>query len=193
MQDAASCFDQSDPHELPSISCAFTTALLEPASYPVYSVDRYYDPSTGQFLSVDPVVATTGEAFAYTGDDPVNDTDPSGLYDCSGKSASFVAARLMRGDAHYNLTCGVPDRPGQTGYGINHIQQPRTGHFAGDVSKLVLWLATTTLARGKLTKTTGANLTYVKTFVVNGSALAEPETFSIAVTVNRQHGSVVTI
>jgi RHS repeat-associated protein len=78
VQDAASCFDQSDPHELPSISCAFTTALLEPASYPVYSVDRYYDPSTGQFLSVDPMVSKTGEAYAYTRDDPVNDTDPSG-------------------------------------------------------------------------------------------------------------------
>jgi RHS repeat-associated protein len=78
VQDAASCFDQSDPHELSSISCAFTTALLEPASYPVYSVDRYYDPSTGQSLSVDPDVATTGQAYAYTGDDPVNDVDPSG-------------------------------------------------------------------------------------------------------------------
>jgi uncharacterized protein RhaS with RHS repeats len=44
-----------------------------------YSVDRYYDPSTGQFLSVDPMVATTGQAYAYTGDDPVNDSDPSGL------------------------------------------------------------------------------------------------------------------
>jgi hypothetical protein len=41
-------------------------------------IDRYYDPSTGQFLSVDPKVATTGQAYAYTGDDPVNGKDPSG-------------------------------------------------------------------------------------------------------------------
>ena len=45
----------------------------------ISSIDRYYDPQTGQFLSVDPMVATTGEAYAYTGDDPVNDTDPGGL------------------------------------------------------------------------------------------------------------------
>ena len=41
-------------------------------------VGRYYDPTTGQFLSVDPLVDETGEAYVYTGDDPVNSTDPDG-------------------------------------------------------------------------------------------------------------------
>lgn len=40
---------------------------------------RYYDPSTGQFLSVDPLVAETGTPYAYTGGDPVNRSDPNGL------------------------------------------------------------------------------------------------------------------
>jgi hypothetical protein len=42
-------------------------------------VHRYYDPSTGQFLSVDPLVATTGQPFGYAGNDPVNASDPLGL------------------------------------------------------------------------------------------------------------------
>jgi hypothetical protein len=42
-------------------------------------VDRYYDPSTDQFISVDPDVAETGQPYAFTGDDPVNKSDPSGL------------------------------------------------------------------------------------------------------------------
>jgi uncharacterized protein RhaS with RHS repeats len=42
-------------------------------------VDRYYDPATDQFLSVDPLVAETGQPYAYTADDPVNGTDPLGL------------------------------------------------------------------------------------------------------------------
>ena len=42
------------------------------------SVGRYYDPQTGQFLSVDPLVAETEQPYAYTGGDPVNGTDPSG-------------------------------------------------------------------------------------------------------------------
>ena len=42
-------------------------------------MDRYYDPSTDQFLSVDPDLAETGQAYAFTGDDPLNATDPLGL------------------------------------------------------------------------------------------------------------------
>jgi RHS repeat-associated protein len=50
----------------------------------VYLVNRYYDPTTAQFLSVDPLVAETGQPFAYAGDDPVNGSDPSGLITCGG-------------------------------------------------------------------------------------------------------------
>jgi hypothetical protein len=41
-------------------------------------VDRYYDPTTDQFLSVDQYVGETGEPYAFTGDDPLNCTDPTG-------------------------------------------------------------------------------------------------------------------
>jgi uncharacterized protein RhaS with RHS repeats len=44
---------------------------------------RYYDPSTGQFLSRDPLVALTQSAYGYVGDNPLNATDPSGLF-CIG-------------------------------------------------------------------------------------------------------------
>jgi len=44
------------------------------------SINRYYDPTTGQFLSVDPLVGITVQAYAYSGDDPVNMTDPLGLW-----------------------------------------------------------------------------------------------------------------
>lgn len=46
----------------------------------IYLINRYYDPATGQFLSVDPDLSETGEAYAYGGDDPVNQSDPNGLY-----------------------------------------------------------------------------------------------------------------
>ena len=41
-------------------------------------VGRYYDPQTGQFLSVDPMVAKTQQAYLYAGDDPVVLTDSTG-------------------------------------------------------------------------------------------------------------------
>jgi hypothetical protein len=51
-----------------------------PAGGPVrqVGVGRYYDPATGQFLSVDPSVASTEQAYIYTNDNPVYMTDPQG-------------------------------------------------------------------------------------------------------------------
>jgi hypothetical protein len=42
--------------------------------------NRYYDPTTEQFLSIDPDVAETGQPYAFTGDDPLSGSDPLGLY-----------------------------------------------------------------------------------------------------------------
>jgi RHS repeat-associated protein len=47
------------------------------------SVHRYYDPLTGQFLSVDPLVDVTGMPYSFAAGDPVNGSDPSGLA-CNG-------------------------------------------------------------------------------------------------------------
>lgn len=43
-----------------------------------YGVSRYYDPQTGQFMSVDPMVQQTLEAYEYAADDPTNRVDPDG-------------------------------------------------------------------------------------------------------------------
>jgi RHS repeat-associated protein len=73
----------------------------------IYLIDRYYDPTTDQFLSVDPDVAETGQPYAFTGDDPLNATDPLGLcvkgfgFVCKviHKSA-HVADKVRHGAAH---------------------------------------------------------------------------------------------
>jgi hypothetical protein len=43
------------------------------------AINRYYDPSTDQFLSIDPDVATTDQPYVFTNDDPLNAEDPTGL------------------------------------------------------------------------------------------------------------------
>ncbi|MGO9965542.1 MAG: RHS repeat-associated core domain-containing protein, partial [Acidimicrobiales bacterium] len=47
------------------------------SSTPV-GVGRYYDPTTGQFLCVDPDVRDSGVGYAYADDNPVSDSDPTG-------------------------------------------------------------------------------------------------------------------
>jgi uncharacterized protein RhaS with RHS repeats len=43
------------------------------------AVNRYYDPSSGLFMNVDPLVAETAKPYGYVGDDPLNAADPLGL------------------------------------------------------------------------------------------------------------------
>lgn len=44
-----------------------------------YLRNRYCDPSTAQFMMVDPLAGVTMDPYAYRADDPVNGTDPVGL------------------------------------------------------------------------------------------------------------------
>ncbi len=52
---------------------------------------RYYDPTTAQFLTVDPAVDQTGAAYGYAASDPANATDPTGLDACSAAPTDSVA------------------------------------------------------------------------------------------------------
>jgi RHS repeat-associated protein len=47
---------------------------------------RYYDPATGQFLSRDPIETLTREPYGYVGGNPLNGTDPTGLWCPLGKN-----------------------------------------------------------------------------------------------------------
>lgn len=44
---------------------------------------RQYDPSTGQFLTRDPLAGATGQRYSYAAGNPINSTDPLGLF-CVG-------------------------------------------------------------------------------------------------------------
>ncbi len=52
---------------------------LDTVSGLYYLRARWYDPATGQFISVDALVGITDQPYQYVGGDPVNLTDPTGL------------------------------------------------------------------------------------------------------------------
>jgi RHS repeat-associated protein len=73
-----------DPFGNPSSTGAstpfgFASQYTDSESGLVYLRARFYDPATAQFLSRDPMVATTRSAYGYVRDNPLNATDPSGL------------------------------------------------------------------------------------------------------------------
>jgi RHS repeat-associated protein len=51
-----------------------------------YMTNRWYDPSVGEFISVDPLVAATSQAYEYGEDDPNVYVDPLGLWPCLSTS-----------------------------------------------------------------------------------------------------------
>jgi RHS repeat-associated protein len=71
---------------LSSRTGTLTTPLLYGQGYTdattglVYLVNRYYDPVTGQFLTVDPAVDQTQQPYSYATGDPVNAADAPGLF-----------------------------------------------------------------------------------------------------------------
>ncbi len=53
--------------------------VVDPETGYLYLRARYYDPTTAQFLTPDPLYGITGDRYGYAGNDPVNGEDPSGL------------------------------------------------------------------------------------------------------------------
>jgi RHS repeat-associated protein len=74
------------PYGTPTITSGSTqTPLLyageytDPATGLIYMDARWYDPTTAQYLSIDPLQALTGQPYNYANDNPTNLTDPTGL------------------------------------------------------------------------------------------------------------------
>ncbi|AGG89779.1 RHS repeat-associated core domain-containing protein [Rhodanobacter denitrificans] len=86
----------------------YTGHVNDPDTGLVYMQARYYDPSRGGFLSVDPVAPTPGNLFNfnrydYTSNNPVNHTDPDGrCSDADGSCGRMVAAQGAYAATHPN-------------------------------------------------------------------------------------------
>ncbi len=60
-------------------------------------VVRYYNPTTGQFLTRDPIEAITRSAYGFVYGNPLNAADPSGLY--PGEGFAKKAAEMFDSSA----------------------------------------------------------------------------------------------
>ncbi|WP_208029269.1 RHS repeat-associated core domain-containing protein [Rhabdothermincola sediminis] len=58
----------------------YTGQYTDPETRYQHLRNRYYDPTTGQFLTRDPITPITREPYGYVYGNPLNNTDPTGLF-----------------------------------------------------------------------------------------------------------------
>jgi RHS repeat-associated protein len=107
------------------------------------SINRYYDPGTAQFLSVDPLVNLTQAPYSYAGDNPVNGSDSNGMIGdpaCAGSGPiGYSPGQLaqlcaeQQANSRYIASEGCKNNPGACGNGggfdviANHWRGIATG------------------------------------------------------------------
>jgi RHS repeat-associated protein len=93
----------------------FAGAYTDPDGL-LYLVNRYYDPATGQFISVDPDVSQTLAPYGYATGNPVMNTDPMGLrpaYEAlvAGNVTTVSSAAQYHQDAYNAIHYPPPPPP----------------------------------------------------------------------------------
>lgn len=68
-------------HTGTSTPIEFAGAYADAETGLLYLQARYYDPSTSLFLTVDPLLEQTRQAYLYAANNPINNVDPLGLFD----------------------------------------------------------------------------------------------------------------
>jgi RHS repeat-associated protein len=95
-----------------STPLGYTGSYRDSESGLTYLIGRYYDPTTGQFLTRDPMVITTRDPYGYVGDNPLNRTDPRGLCDfwdvvCAVQGVISTVTNVVS-DVNQGLAEGAP-------------------------------------------------------------------------------------
>jgi RHS repeat-associated protein len=112
---------------------------------------RLYDPTTGTFLTRDPITPLTRSAYGYVDGDPLNRTDPSGLWSidlpgdwCLGNDENCdSAASGGTSIVQQGLDIKLEDDWGTRGAGVFNVGygSPCTAGFRGSGSALCLaWI-----------------------------------------------------
>jgi len=100
-------------------------------------VNRYYDPASSQFLSMDPKVASTMQPYAFVGGDPLNDTDPLGLSGGWNRETLAYARKHQCGvDGH---KCVSPMR--RIAHYVDNARHFAAHHYGGAVTVVAVGVA----------------------------------------------------
>lgn len=82
---------------------------------------RWYDPSTAQFTSVDPVMSKTHAAYSYADSNPIGEKDPLGLY-TKGGCISYAFGFAIGTTKQFCTQLAIDDSTGEVEFGFNSTE-----------------------------------------------------------------------
>jgi RHS repeat-associated protein len=88
--------------------------LADPATGLIYLRARWYDPTTAQFLTQDPLQVLTQEPYAYAGDNPINEADPTGLCSVADDLTGLCTLGNTVSGAFNSVVNTIVNHPGQS-------------------------------------------------------------------------------
>ena len=91
---------------------------------------RYYDPATGVFISVDPLAAVTQASYSYADNDPLNESDPTGLL-FGVDTLLGAAVGAVVGTVAGGINYAIEVKTGQTEFTGWGLVGATVGGFAG--------------------------------------------------------------
>ena len=95
---------------------------------------RYYDPSTGQFASLDPAVNTTRQPYSYAAGSPLNNVDPTGLDFWGGLQDAIIGGAKQLPPPAQHAVAVV------SGVIADQVGQTRDNLTSGDPGRILLGL-----------------------------------------------------
>jgi len=75
----------------------FAGEYTDPETGLIYLRARYHDPTTGQFLTRDPIEALTRSAYRYVDGNPLNNADPLPAHICASMMSYSGCRSLEEG------------------------------------------------------------------------------------------------